>query len=235
MSYVRPSDIIVGLLVNKAYQLPFLADPATIDLSDLGYTLTDILYSKDKDGIRPFGFIANAEDQGQVVIFRGTEAWSEWANDTDIKFTSAIPIASGKIHHGFFGLYINLQTKEGDDTLWRKRLDPDCLLVAGHSLGGALATFLATEIQARSLVTFGCPKCGDEVFAASATSLLSEVVRYVVRYDVVTQLPMQAFGQNWTHISGPVVLDDKKPNNYKLAGYHSLDTYISLLKNKSMV
>ena len=235
MSYTRPSDIVVALLCNKAYKLPQLADPSTLDLSDLGYTLIDVLYSKDKDGIRPYGFIANAEDQGQVVIFRGTEAWSEWANDLDVKFTSAIPICSGKIHEGFFGLYLHLQTKEGDDTLWRKKLDPDSLIVAGHSLGGALATFLATEIQARTLITFGSPKCGDEVFANCAKALLSEVVRYAVRYDVVTQVPMYAFNQSWMHVGDPVVLNDGKVNDYNLVRYHSLDTYIALLKTKGMV
>jgi pimeloyl-ACP methyl ester carboxylesterase len=61
------------------------------------------------------------------------------------------------------------------------------LILAGHSLGGALATLIATLLPPTLLVTLGSPRVGNTEFVASLAGV--EIVRLVDGCDLVTQLP----------------------------------------------
>jgi pimeloyl-ACP methyl ester carboxylesterase len=60
------------------------------------------------------------------------------------------------------------------------------LILAGHSLGGALATLAATVLRPTLVVTLGAPRVGDAAFAATVPEAL---VRFVGCCDAVTDLP----------------------------------------------
>ena len=43
------------------------------------------------------------------------------------------------------------------------------LLLCGHSLGGAIANILAVDLRPNALITFGCPRVGDDQFVEYLT------------------------------------------------------------------
>jgi hypothetical protein len=61
------------------------------------------------------------------------------------------------------------------------------LVLAGHSLGAALATLSATVLRPELLVTLGSPRVGDADFVSALADI--NVMRLVDGCDVVTQLP----------------------------------------------
>jgi pimeloyl-ACP methyl ester carboxylesterase len=66
----------------------------------------------------------------------------------------------------------------------------------GHSLGAALATLAADRYPAtRGVCTFGCPRVGDNTFAAAFNAnRANKTLRYVNHHDVVTHVPAPLFG-----------------------------------------
>ena len=100
-----------------------------------------------------------------IVAFRGTEPdeWQDMLTDAKIKL---VPWRTGKVHRGF---------KEAIDEIW-PRLEAELNALSpgrtvwfcGHSLGAALATLAADRYpQTRGVCTFGCPRVGDQTFAAA--------------------------------------------------------------------
>ena len=61
------------------------------------------------------------------------------------------------------------------------------LVLAGHSLGAALATLSATVLRPELLVTLGSPRVGDADFVGALADI--DIMRLVDGCDVVTQLP----------------------------------------------
>jgi hypothetical protein len=80
------------------------------------------------------------------------------------------------------------------------------LLITGHSLGAALATFAAVDIKEQLspsqkiyFYTFGSPRTGNQAFSDHIMSLYpsgSEYYRVVHAQDIVPHLPMTQFGFN---------------------------------------
>lgn len=68
--------------------------------------------------------------------------------------------------------------------------------MAGHSLGGALATLAALSLAERGLevecVTFGSPKVGDEDFCRFFRSKVHRNARFVNKFDPVPRVPLGA-------------------------------------------
>lgn len=76
--------------------------------------------------------------------------------------------------------------------------------IAGHSLGGALAVFLAPRLSARGchvreIVTFGAPRCGNLAYATRWDQVYGErCTRYINGPDPVPRLPSMLTG--YTHV-----------------------------------
>ena len=73
-------------------------------------------------------------------------------------------------------------------------VDLDCFLYTGHSLGGALATLAAQDLQAEFrfpqlyCYTFGAPRTGNHAFAAESTRLVPETWHVINDQDSVTRV-----------------------------------------------
>jgi hypothetical protein len=146
-----------------------------------------------------------------VVAFRGTEPSSlyNWVENLDAAH-SALPEAKaqdgvGRVHSGFADAYdsvrkgiisylIDLRTKY--ERLWH-HVEVE---ISGHSLGGALSTLLAVELDAlgfrvASVTTFGSPRVGDFRFAEYYNHVLgSRTLRLTHAHDAVPALPPRLLG-----------------------------------------
>lgn len=131
------------------------------------------------------GFIT-ATDDHLVIVFRGTESIRDWLQNIDLGQTAGL---GGKVHTGF---------KEGVDSVWtrvtdilkRLRHKKQAIWIAGHSLGGALATLAARRLPAAhkpfEVATFGQPRVGNAGFGEGYRLRHN---RYVNNHDIVPSVP----------------------------------------------
>jgi hypothetical protein len=122
--------------------------------------------------------------QFAALILRGTNDLRDWLTDFD-----AIPdgwVGGGVVHRGFAEAFELV--RERIIASLDQNVPADCpLFAAGHSLGGALATLLASLRPPRALYTFGSPRVGDNDFGATLAGV--KTFRVVNNRDVVTTVP----------------------------------------------
>ena len=157
-------------------------------------------------------------DGALVLVIRGTmlESARTWESDLDFFYMKTTGIGKhtndhfGRkkdvswlptkvdVHPGFFKLYQLYQKKiirtAAEDTyLVQNQGYP--VIVVGHSLGGALATYAAYDLYAsgfnvREVWTFGSPRVGSEAFASAYAQALSHRTwRVVNNNDKVPHVP----------------------------------------------
>jgi hypothetical protein len=128
-----------------------------------------------------------ASSANVVVAFRGTER-DPRDLATDLKVWKTAWPGGGLVHAGFAKAFAAIWPPV-ERWLAAHRGRP---LLAGHSLGGALATLAASACGEARLVTFGCPRVGDAAFLATLAGV--DVTRYVGCCDVVCRVPPARFG-----------------------------------------
>ena len=215
--------------VKSAYHMLNLVriDKGSLVLYD-GWDLENILYGEDPDGMRPFGAVFTYKET-TIVAFRGTEAWSEWYTDAEMQLVKPSH-GVGLVHKGFLDLYNSLVDKN-ENSDWRASIKVRNAYITGHSLGAALATFTALDVNSRMLTTFGSPKCGDQEWATKASESLGFSKRYVSKFDPVPMLPLSTWHVNFQHICPQTLIYDKDNMILAPAQNHSLDRYIELVGN----
>lgn len=189
-----------------AYELVLLAGMAY----DVKGDTKSIQFIEDK-GTDTQAFLlhdtADPDHPVAVLSFRGTEPTRvlDILSDLDCRKTK---YADGKIHNGFFEAYSSVQDQV---TELIQALPGDCpLYVTGHSLGGALATIAAYDIDAnirrvQSVMTFGSPRVFDRRLANTfARALSGRYYRLFNRSDFVARVP-SIF--RWKHVGIPVFID----------------------------
>ena len=167
---------------------------ATAYAKSVGFTKTQFF---DVDGAQAYIF-SNKDDC--VVACRGTEP-TEW-NDVkaDLKLIKVPAETVGEVHRGF--------KKEVDD-LWptmmpvvkklgAKQTHHVDIWFTGHSLGGAMATIVASRLyldidcpDPAELHTFGSPRVGDKDYVGCFNFTHH---RHVNNNDIVTRVPMWIMG-----------------------------------------
>lgn len=136
------------------------------------------------------------------VAFRGTETLEEWLEEFSI-----LPAADGRfgsVADGFLDLY-SMVASEVLDTVRATLTANDNLLVVGHSLGGALATFaaldLAAYVQEPSVMTFASPRVGFHGFASTFNKSVETCWRITNFLDVVPEVPLPPYAHIGTHVA----------------------------------
>lgn len=166
-----------------------------------------------------YGVLARnrADPTKHVVAIRGTEGMVEWIEDAQFVLINH-PGGAGRVEGGFWNIYASMQFKvnSGDagvpakDGVTAAIGANGTVTVAGHSLGSALATFLAFDPAAPALLgarvsacLFASPHPGDDAFAhAFDVSLSGRYVLYNYFLDAVPRVP---FGPDYAHL--PTVID----------------------------
>jgi triacylglycerol lipase len=100
--------------------------------------------------------------------------------------------SGAKMHRGFASAYMSVR-KQIHNYLNRAASN---VTVTGHSLGGALATLCAVDIQynfsnkvAVDIYTFGAPRVGNNGFRESFNRRVPNSYRFVYGMDIVPALP----------------------------------------------
>ena len=133
-----------------------------------------------------------------TVIFRGSEETGVMDWITDLKFVQKVfPYAESnnrkvKVHYGFIQAYKSVREavlQAAKETPHRQ------IICTGHSLGGALATLAALDIQYNvpgkelACYTYGSPKVGNKHFVNSYNRRVPKTYRLVNRFDIIPNMP----------------------------------------------
>jgi triacylglycerol lipase len=126
-------------------------------------------------------------DIGKVLAIKGSVEIVDWMADVNIRL---VKVSGGRVHEGFLALIRELTGVLENNSIGIS----DPLWVTGHSLGGALASLIAPEVQDRfglhGVYTFGSPCVGDEDIAGFIErKIQTPIYRVVNRADVVPRLP----------------------------------------------
>jgi endonuclease G len=129
-------------------------------------------------------------DSAILVAFRGTESLNDWLSNLDTWPTSK---SYGTVHRGFVKAFDQVRTQLIGAI---KALGPaqKVIHLTGHSLGGALATIAACELQGlfpiTGVYTFGQPRVGDRTTAAFIKDHYpTGFHRFVFDDDIVPRVP----------------------------------------------
>jgi hypothetical protein len=196
-----------------------LTPPADPGIAASGYDLLLHLKAKDFKDEKFYGYLAKSRtNPGDFVLaIRGTENLAEWLLDfaaLPVLFTPA-PEA-GFVALGFLSIFNSFTFVDAagtesnlNDTITRLNATApiSSLTIAGHSLGGALATLAAADVAIANpsgvrdkltLWTFGSPRVGLLDFAATCNKVVKTSFRIWNTLDVVPQVPTFPF----IHVSG---------------------------------
>lgn len=130
---------------------------------------------------------SNASDI--FIVFRGTEPNQMRDLLADVKAWRKPARERGLVHFGF----AQALDKVYDSIVrWidEQKLDGERnITCTGHSLGAALATIMASRLDANELYTFGSPRVGNRDFVKEIKNDGVRHYRFVNNNDVVTKVP----------------------------------------------
>jgi triacylglycerol lipase len=183
----KERSLLFARLSAIAYSDPKTAKKLT---KPLGFTEVEFY---DKDGAQAYRF-QNADDM--VIVCRGTEPTCFNDIGADLKAFPVMAETVSRVHRGFKGevdelwpmIVEDLMTLEPAQDLW----------FAGHSLGAAMATIMASRClfckdlpDPVELYTYGSPRVGWKGYVVH---LGVEHHRWVNNNDVVVRVPLVAMG-----------------------------------------
>jgi triacylglycerol lipase len=186
-----------------------------------------------------FGLIGNNPEPAvktAFVAFRGTQTQSEWLQNFNIVTTAYRPVPNfGDVHMGWMALYDTIRDSLASN-LAAACAGCDQLVLAGHSLGAALAVLAAPDIVKNmppklepKLTTFGGPRAGLHDFAVAFNTTIESCFRVVNQFDVVPHLPLPFPRLPYEHVGVQIAVDSGGPIDQ--AYRHSLVAYRSGLDN----
>jgi len=167
-----------------------------------GFIPVYAIYDKSHD---TNGYIGYTPSQSTIYVsFRGSESIQNWLDNLDVILTS-YPLCSGcEVHKGFYSAEQDSIANVLNVVKSLKAQFPTySVIVTGHSLGAALATLTILDLQKAGisplrLFNYGCPRIGNDQFAAYASSILSDHNRITHHKDMVVHTPMH---ERFTHIN----------------------------------
>ncbi len=251
--YAASDAIMWGELVQQAYDMsgapggsltpPIPSKPGLPPGWRLaGYIVVEdqVMFFKEKSS---FGYaIRDATGTQFGLVIRGTEGTLEWIEDVEAVQTGFIvgPKNYGNVEDGFLQEYNNLSVYDpatgqniGKLPAWLATLPAAAsVVVAGHSLGAAVATLAGaqTAIQGNStrIYSFASPQVGDSQFAAVFEGLALDHYRIYNLHDLVPKVPSPSLGYYAVDTGIEIDSDNGKIRTNVLC-CHSLRTYLSVL------
>ncbi len=243
-----------GVFVEIAYQMlsdnPGNLTPPVPKNFPAGNKLFAYLTAEDKvspvDERKFYGYIAQSQADPNVFVgaVRGTEGILEWLIDAEFmpaRF-KRVPQA-GDVEDGFLTIYDSMtaipfgqQTQQDLSGLIKSLANAD-LTIAGHSLGGAIASLWAldvavnTPVAALACYTLASPRVGFGAFVNCFNQNVPHSFRVYNEPDIVPKLPSL-----YDHVNTGEEIDSKLDPGIKhsVLCYHVLGTYLRTLNPTSV-
>lgn len=167
--YSNEDAILLAAMINQAYRL-FEKEKVVLPQ---GYTLRFnilALAGVEQPEEEVFGFLAESKDN-VIIIFRGTRTFKDNESDQDL-YQVPFPFVrnAGKTHRGFTCIYQSARDELIEEL--NKLSTNKRLLIAGHSLGGALTVLTALDIAVNTgfkhpvVYSYGSPRVADPKFSS---------------------------------------------------------------------
>lgn len=197
-------------------------------------------------------------DGAQItIVFRGSDSSFDWQTNFDTRkerseFDQQIireeivgkrdkiypygqKSSSGSLmHRGFVKAYFSVRAQIHK---YISDHDISSVTLTGHSLGGALATLSAVDIQYNfsqkvsvDIYTFGAPKVGNDGFREAFNWRVPNSYRFVNGMDIVPELPR--WWQNYHHVDTQLRIGSRFSFKFLSARFkdHAIANYINILK-----
>lgn len=196
IKYAATNYVAVGESVRDAVkndQVKYVVLPGIDNYYDIEHVQG--FFSTDNEGIRYVYFIGSNEAADWVhnLAFPAREIPYNGTN-------SAI-----KVHTGFLASY-----KQVRSFIHKSIAKYSKVIIYGHSLGGAIATLCAVDINYNfpgtdiGVITTGSPKVGNNAFISSYNRRIPDTVRIVNGRDIVPSIPPDICG--FKHVSSETLI-----------------------------
>lgn len=148
-----------------------------------------------------FGYVGFSQEYNSIVIaFRGSVDTANWILNLKTTRTSYPLCTDCSVHVGFNQGFNSVKVQVDahiNDLLALYRTSK--MILAGHSLGGALAVMAAAYLQnvygqVTHLYTMGQPRVGNDAFAKFMTTFIPNSFRIVDYADQVPHVPQSILG-----------------------------------------
>jgi triacylglycerol lipase len=152
-----------------------------------------------------FGFVARNNDDptAYTAVIRGTEGMVEWVIDAEFLLIPHPRHPGVRVEQGFWSIYqtmsladpvTGLTTYQNAAEGVAQIVGAGDVTVAGHSLGGALATYFADDLAERlgakvSACLFASPRTGDQAWASLVATTVRQYRLFNYILDIVTHVP----------------------------------------------
>ena len=234
MDYIQA--LTCAILSNEIYE-----DLATLSFSQFPQASPQPFEDPQTD---TQGAILPVESGLIYIIFRGSAQDADWDTNFALNRTQGYPYSDNpqtkvQIHEGFSKAYLSV----------REVLHQTCseleegtrLIVTGHSLGGALATlcaldlqfnFFSTEPERISLYSFGSPRVGNSEFRQSFNRRVPNSYRVVNGMDIVPAVPRP--WQGYRHVDSAYRIGQRFSWRFvsQRVRDHAIASYIDALRDQ---
>jgi triacylglycerol lipase len=242
---------------SKALRNAILCQKVYENFSDIrfdGVTETPVLISDPQTDTQCAIVL---EDSAATIVFRGSESSEDWETDfntaleraqfekqvireliiepQDKVYPYGEPSASGALmHRGFVTAYFAVRDQIH---AYISNSAVSSVVATGHSLGGALATLCAIDIQYNfsekvtiEAYTYGAPKVGNDGFQDSFNKRVPDSYRIVNGMDLVPALPR--WWQGYRAVDKEVRIGKRFSLNFVSQRFkdHAIDRYIAVLR-----
>jgi predicted lipase len=149
----------------------------------------------------------NPSDKEIIVAFRGSVNIANWVTNLDFLMKPYPGVSGAQVHRGFSEAFDAVSPLVVSSVQNLLSAHPNAnIVITGHSLGAALATFAAVDLKTKlnipstriTFYTFGSPRTGNQAFTDYLYSLYpTSGCQRVTHYnDVVPHLPPTVLGFN---------------------------------------
>ena len=242
--------VVCALLSQEVYQ-----DFAKLRFSGFSDITPDFIDQSNTD--TQCAVFSDATGTVVYIVFRGSEQRMDWNTNFDfeqeaVEFQKEViqekivapqaqvyPYAGGsqsgaKMHRGFVTAYLSVRDKIHT---YLSNHSAASVTVTGHSLGGALATLCAVDIQYNfsnkvkvDIYTFGSPRVGNDGFRDSFNRRVPDSYRFVYGMDMVPALPRP--WQGYSHVEKEYRLGQRFSLEFlsRRIKDHAIANYVAALK-----